>query len=153
LINYLDHALLLNSSYQHWTGKPLDDEVERGDDPEAMLALLNQADYALISHGTEADPVFNYGNLVALKLFETSFEALIQMPSRASAEPDHRPGREVLFDRVRDAGFIDDYRGMRISVKGQKFHINKAVVWQLIDPLGRVHGHAAKLIDWHLVDD
>lgn len=40
MIDYNDHALLLNESYRHWTGE--------------VLAALNQANFVLMSHGMEA---------------------------------------------------------------------------------------------------
>ena len=51
--------------------------------------------------------------------------------------------RAALLQRVRDEGYIDDYAGVRISAKGRRFPIAQAVVWNLVDAHGCVHGQAA----------
>lgn len=57
-----------------------------------------------------------------------------------------REERQILLDRVSASGFIDDYAGIRISATGRRFRIERAVVWNLIDPEGRIHGQAATFV-------
>lgn len=142
---YREHVGILCSSYQHWTGQRL---LSAGDPSEDLPGQLFSAPFALVSHGTEADPLFNFGNAAALKLFETSWEAFTRLPSRESAEPISRKERAVLLERVSTEGFIDDYRGVRVSASGRRFRIEQATVWNLIDASGRPWGQAAKLDRW-----
>ena len=113
-----------------------------------LVEQLFHAPFGLVSHGMEADPIFNFGNAAALKLFETSWEAFTRLPSRESAEPISRKERAVLLERVSTEGFIDDYRGVRISASGRRFRIEQATVWNLVDASGRPWGQAAKLDRW-----
>lgn len=53
------HAALLAASYRHWTGREL---VDAGLDPQARARVLFEAPFVVASHGTEPDPIFNYGN-------------------------------------------------------------------------------------------
>jgi hypothetical protein len=54
----------------------------------------------------------------------------------------------MLLERVRDHGFIDDYAGVRVSATGRRFRIERAVVWNLLDEAGRLHGQAATFAHW-----
>ena len=142
---YRDHARILCASYQQWTSQRLLDIDPQSD---GLVERLFHAPFGLVSHGTEADPIFNFGNAAALKLFETSWEAFTRLPSRESAEPISRKERAALLERVSSEGFIDDYRGIRISASGRRFIIEQATVWNLVDASGRPWGQAAKLDRW-----
>ena len=72
-----------------------------------------------VQHGTEPDPVFFYGNRLALELFGMDFAAFTRLPSRFSAEPLLREERALLLERVTRDGFIDDYSGIRIAACGR----------------------------------
>lgn len=128
---------LIAESYQRLLGRQL---VL----PEAdMIAALWHAPLAVVAHGTEADPVFFFGNRAALAAFDSTPAAFATMPSRLSAEAPLRDERQALLDRVTQHGFIDDYAGIRISAKGRRFAISGAAVWNLIDAQGVHHGQAA----------
>jgi len=126
---------LIAGSYQRMTGKPLLDAY----DPRALW----NAPFAVVAHGTEDDPVFFYGNRLALQLFEMSFDDFVRLPSRLSAEPMGREARAVLLEKVTRQGFVDDYSGMRISSTNKRFRITNATVWNLFDAGGVYHGQAA----------
>jgi hypothetical protein len=128
---------LIASSYQRLTGRQLAP-------PADHLALaLWIAPRVIVAHGTEADPIFFFGNRAALDQFEMSFDQFAAMPSRLSAEPMLREERKAMLERVARDGFIDDIAGIRISATGRRFHIERATVWNLIDEHGSVHGQAA----------
>lgn len=116
------------------------DLVPPSTDP--VMALWN-APFVIVAHGTEPDPVFFFGNHRALAAFETDATAFARMPSRLSAEVPLREERQALLARVSRDGFIDDYAGVRISAQGRRFRIDRAIVWNLVDASGRVHGQAA----------
>ncbi len=87
----------------------------------------------IVAHGSQADPVFFYGNQLALSCFELDFAAFTRLPSRYSAEPLLREERDALLARVHERGFIDDYAGVRVSATGRRFRIEQATVWNLFD--------------------
>jgi hypothetical protein len=132
--------VMVAESFQHLTGKPLVDEAS----PEGLWI----APRVIVAHGTEADPLFFYGNRMALEAFAMDFASFTRLPSRYSAELLNREERTRLLARVTRDGFIDDYSGVRISAKGQRFRIAQAVVWNLLDREGVIHGQAATFDQW-----
>ena len=84
---YTKHGQLLCSSYRHWTDKPL---ITKHSEPNKLIFELYAAPFAIVSHGIEEDPIFNFGNKVALELFELNWEQFIQLPSRYSVETTNR---------------------------------------------------------------
>lgn len=138
------HVDLLIQSYQRLFNRSIFDGPT-GPDP-ARQAFF--ADFALLSHNTAADPLFNYANQTALHLFEISWDALIAMPSRLSAETINQQDRDRLLAEVTRKGFIDDYAGVRISKTGKRFKIQNAVVWNVIDEQGIYRGQAACFKEW-----
>jgi len=128
---------LIADSFERLLRRPL---VPHGED---MVTALWEAPCAIVAHGIEADPVFFFGNRVALAAFECDAAGFTTMPSRLSAEEMLRDERQGLLDRVTRDGFIDDYGGLRVSATGRRFRIDDAVVWNLIDAQGARHGQAA----------
>ncbi len=137
---------LIADSYARLLGQPLVDA--QGDLAEALWQALR----VIVAHGTEADPVFFYGNRLALQTFDMDFASFTHLPSRYSAEPLAREERARLLDRVSRDGFIDDYAGVRISASGKRFRIERAVVWNLVDRAGGHHGQAATFSHWQPLD-
>lgn len=128
---------LIAESFARLLGYPL---VPAG--PDVLEALWAEPQ-AIVAHGTEADPIFFFGNRAALELFETTPEEFAAMPSRLSAEAPLRAKREAFLARVARDGFADGYSGVRISARGRRFTIRKGIVWNLVDAAGLVHGQAA----------
>jgi hypothetical protein len=133
---------LIARSYERWTGRAL---VETDGD---IVSALWSAPFAIVAHGTEADPVFFFGNETALGLFEMDYPAFTRLPSRLSAEPLLREERARLLERVARDGIIEDYAGIRISASGRRFEIRDASVWNLIEPDGSPAGQAAAFSTW-----
>jgi MEKHLA domain len=139
------HAELLARSLKQWTGRALLPAAV----PAAERARwLFGAPFVLVSHGTEADPVLNYGNAAALQLWELPWEDFTRTPSRLTAEAPERGERERLLAQVTARGFIDDYSGTRISSRGRRFRIAQATVWNLVTPAGQPAGQAAMFSRW-----
>lgn len=138
----LSQSLL--DSFRHWTGKDLVARVS----PEEDLVTLWNAPRVVVSHGVEQDPVFHYGNRRALELWEMRLGEFLGMPSRLTAEPVHRDERQRLLERTRDHGYVDDYRGVRISRTGNRFMIERALLWTVLDPNGDKIGQAATFDRW-----
>jgi PAS domain-containing protein len=139
------HTRLLCESYRHWTGMRL---IESDPDtPEGVEELMN-APFAVASHDSMEDPVFNYANNAALQLFGMERDEIIGLPSRFSAEPAGQGERTDLLERVTQHGFVDDYSGVRIAKSGLRFLIRNAVVWNVLDEQGTYKGQAALIRDW-----
>lgn len=133
-----DQAQLIISSFSRLVGQELIDQKQS----------LFEAPFAVLSHGTQADPIFNYGNKTALELFEMEWDDFIKLPSRLSAEQVAQEERNRLLARVNEFGFIDDYKGVRISSTGKRFMVEDAIVWNLLDVEGIYRGQAAALYKW-----
>jgi len=139
-------ARLIVDSHLRVVGRPLLTAAP-GDDV-GLAAALWEAPRAVVAHGAEADPVFCYGNRLALELFEMDFAAFTALPSRFSAEAPRRDERARLLERVARHGYIDDYAGVRISRHGRRFRIHGATVWNLLDSDGGLRGQAATFTRW-----
>ncbi|MBO7747710.1 MEKHLA domain-containing protein [Paenibacillus sp. MWE-103] len=133
------HARIVLDSYRKLLGKPLLETEGSGSAAEQLF----EAPIAVLSHGTEADPVLNYGNRTALGLWEMDWASFTSMPSRLTAEPLVREERQRFMEAVAAKGYIDDYSGVRISGTGRRFRIEQAVVWNLYDESGAYYGQAA----------
>ncbi len=143
------HVQRMLDSYRHWTGREL---IVRNGDPSLDAVALFDAPFVIVSHGTEANPILNYGNRAALKLWELDWERLTRMPSRETAEPMHRDERERFMDSVRRDGFLSNYSGIRIASSGKRFRIENALIWNLVDDHGNICGQAATFSNWTPVE-
>ena len=145
-----EHTALLLYSFAYWTGKSLmDGTLTREEQAKALF----HAPFALVSHNTASDPIFNYANRQALTLFEMSWEEFTRLPSRLSAETMHQEEREHLLATVARQGYIDDYRGIRIAKSGRRFWIENAIVWNLIGADNRCCGQAAMFDTWKFLTE
>ena len=140
-----EHCRLLARSFESLLRAPLIG-VE-SDDVDLSQKLWN-CDAVVLSHGTEEDPIFNYGNQLAQKLFEVTWSELTEMPSRLSAELPNREERARLLAEVSSKGYIQDYSGVRISKSGRRFLVSNATVWNLLDHDGNFAGQAATFTDY-----
>ena|SRR3569623_310743 len=106
----------------------------------------------VVAHGTQADPVFFYGNRAALTLFEFPPREFVELPSRLSAEAGGREARAELMARVAADDFVSGYSGVRVSASGKRFRIEGATIWNLLDADGALHGQAATFSRWTPLD-
>jgi len=128
---------LLTASYLRLLGTPL---VPSGRD---AAWLYHEAPFAVLAHNTDPDPRFIYANKAAQKCFEYSWDELIGLPSRLSAEAPQRAQRQSLLEAVARDGYLRGYRGERIAKSGRRFWIEAGVIWQLRDGDGISRGQAA----------
>lgn len=142
------HTQLLLNSYRRLLGTEL---IDRSGTLAEQDLRLYAAPFVVVSHGTQSDPILNYGNQVALELWEVDIERFCQMPSRLTAEPMHRDERQRLLDRTTRDGYVDDYSGIRISSTGKRFFLPQATVWNLIDEHGQHAGQAATFREWRFL--
>ena len=143
--NWIAHTQILLDSFRHYVGREL---IARMGQPAEDARTVFESPFVVVSHGTQDDPILNYGNQTALTLWEMDIPTLTSMPSRLTAEPMHRDERAQLMTRAARDGFVDDYRGIRITSSGKRFLIEQAIIWNLIDGNGQRIGQAATFADW-----
>src|SRR6185436_5321999 len=139
-------ADLLIASYARFVGSSL---IVPGLAPEeAARWLYDEADFCVLAHNTDPDPLFVYANKAAQRCFEYSWEEFIGLPSRLSAEAPYQRERQQLQETVAREGFATGYRGLRITKSGRRFWIEGGTVWNLVDEHGARHGQAATYRHW-----
>jgi len=135
----------LLDSYRQWIGRELMDRV-------GALAFQSHALFDLpavvVSHGMEPDPILNYGNRTALELWGMAWEQLVKTPSRLTAEPVERAEREAMLEQARVRGYVESYRGVRISGTGRRFLVDNALIWNVVNSSGQQIGQAATFSRW-----
>lgn len=146
--NWVQHSQLMLDSYQKYLGEEL---IDRSGSEEQQAQRLFEAPFVVVSHDKRPDPILNYGNSVALELWEMEVKTFCETPSRLTAEPVHRDERKRLLQRTTSNGFVDDYSGIRISSSGKRFFIAKAIVWNLIDFKNNYRGQAATFTEWEFL--
>lgn len=137
-----EQAELLLKSFQRLTGRSL---IPDGLIGEQRYKALFDLKYPVLSHNAEGDPKLNYSNAVGMEQFEISWDELIKLPSRYTAEPQIQEERDRLLRAVTENGFIDDYQGVRVSAEGNRFFVEDAIVWNIVDDAGNYFGQAAVL--------
>ena len=143
--NWIAHTQIMLNSFRRFVGREL---IARTGDIDEEARIVFDALFVVVSHGTQDDPVLNYGNGLALSLWKMDIPTLTSTPSRLTAEPMHRDERAQLMTRAAQDGFVDDYRGIRISSSGERFLIEQAIVWNLVDVDGQRVGQAATFSHW-----
>jgi hypothetical protein len=139
---------IIARSLKHFTGRDL---LAGNFSPAELAEKVFHAPFVLVSHGTKADPILNYGNASALALWEMSWAELTQTPSRLTAEALNRKERARLLAAVTANGFIDDYSGIRVSKTCRRFRIAQATVWNLLDERGAYAGQSAIFSHWEFL--
>ncbi len=140
----IQHTQILLDSFERYLKRPLIQRQNALKDAENLF----KADFVVASHGTQSDPILNYGNQTALDLWSLSFEEFTRLASRYTAEPVHQSERAAMLQRGREFGFIDNYQGVRISSSGKRFKIEQAIIWNLVDNAGNPYGQAATFSHW-----
>jgi hypothetical protein len=135
----IHHSQRLMQSFHLWMGYSLLDA--KGSWLEIAQALF-EAPFVVVSHGTEPDPIFNYGNRKALELWELSWEEFTQMPSRKTAQEVVQQERNRLLAQTARQGF-SHFSGVRITSTGRRFEIQDGILWNMVDEENQLLGQAA----------
>eukprot|EP00878_Enallax_costatus_P022850 GHUV01024280.1.p1 GENE.GHUV01024280.1~~GHUV01024280.1.p1 ORF type:complete len:221 (+),score=70.98 GHUV01024280.1:168-830(+) len=96
---------------------------------DQLAEAIYKAPFALLAHNKfeegVTDPVFTYANKAALELFEGTWDELVGLPSRHSAEEDEaaQAEREELLKAAADGVVIRAHEGWRKSLKGTRFKL------------------------------
>lgn len=145
----IDWTEILLDSFERLLGYKL---ISRPGDKQEQAAALFNANFAVVSHGIEADPILNYGNQTALNLWGINWVNFTQTPSRLTAEPINRTERSAMLQQVQTQGYVDNYYGVRIASNGQKFKIEQAIIWNLEDSSSNKCGQAATFAHWQMIE-
>ena len=145
----IEHSQRLAWSFHHWTGRSL---LEPQSSPTEFARSLFEADFVLVSHGMQADPVLNYGNQTALQLWDMDWATLTQTPSRFTAEPIAQEERARLLQQAQEKGYIDNYEGVRIASSGRRFVIKNVLLWNVMDEHKQPYGQAATFDRWEWLE-
>ncbi|ACB53077.1 unknown [Crocosphaera subtropica ATCC 51142] len=144
---------LILSSFEHWLGRSLLENfgiTEVKTDPLDVSKQLFEADLIVVSHGTQRDPIFNYGNQKALDIWELTWSEFIQTPSRKTAEAIEQKERDRLLAETTEKGF-SYFSTIRITKTGKRFQINNGIVWNVIDKGQTYQGQAAVYSDFYFL--
>ncbi len=136
---------IILDSFERLLARPL---LPRTNDAARDAEALWRAPFAVLSHGTQADPILNYANAMALELWEMPLPRLLATPSRLTAEPMAREARDKLMAEVTRTGFVTGYSGVRISATGRRFRIENVTIWNLSHADGAFAGQAATFDTW-----
>ena len=141
----IEWSKLVLNSFRRWTGREL---LERAGDPLGQAHALFLSPFVVVSHGADEDPLLNYGNQMALDLWELPWDQFVQTPSRLTAEPINRAEREWMLEQAKVRGYLDNYRGVRITSTGDRFLVDNARIWNVVDAQGQRVGQAASFAQW-----
>lgn len=141
----IDWTQILLDNFNRLLGYQL---IPREGNFQVQAESLFKANFVVVSHGIQSDPILNYGNQTALDLWSITWLNFIQTPSRLTAEPVNRAERQAMLEQASSKGYINNYQGIRIAATGQRFYIEKAIIWNLVDPLGHKCGQAATFNQW-----
>lgn len=140
-------AANLARSYLELKGEQLLPEQDR-----ETARRLYEADFALLCHDGADDPLFNYANLTAQRLWSIDWKAFIGLPSRLSAQATALAERAVALDEAAQTGLVTGYQGVRIAATGSRFRISDATIWNVTDGHGNRIGQAARIPHWHMLE-
>jgi len=145
----VEHINLLCHSFQKLTNRDLIDPNLTGID---RAQAIFYAPFVVVSHDHAPEPIFNYGNQIALDLFAMTWPEFTTLPSRRSAEPQNQAERSQFLATVEAQGFADHYAGVRISKTGRRFMIENVTVWNLHSSNHMHLGQAASYRSWRYLD-
>ncbi len=144
----IEWSQLLLNSYNQLLGRQL---IERNSNPEKEAEALFFAPMVIVSHGKEINPILNYGNQTALNLWEMSWEEFTQTPSKKtvnSLNSEELKQRSQMLEEAQNKGFIENYRGVRVSRTRKQFLIENAIIWNVIASNNQKLGQAATFSSW-----
>lgn len=149
----IQRTLLILSSFEHWLDHSLFEHfgiTEVQTNEIAVSQQLFEADFIVAAHGTQADPIFNYGNQKALDIWELTWQEFIQTPSRKTAEAIEQQERDRLLAETTKKGY-SRFSTIRITKTGKRFKINNGIVWNVIDDQQKYQGQAAVYSDFYFL--
>lgn len=142
------HSQRLLYSFKYWLGRSL---LDVSGTPTEIATALFEAPFFLASHGTEQDPIYNYGNRKALEIWELDWQQFTRMPSRKTTEPVVQEERNRLLAETTTKGFVSNFSAVRISSTGKRVKIEDGIVWNVLDENNQRCGQAAVFFKWQFI--
>ncbi|WP_309732510.1 MEKHLA domain-containing protein [Chamaesiphon sp. OTE_75_metabat_556] len=136
-----EHISIVLENLHRWTGRDLIQDY--GFSLATMGAQVFDADFYLLSHNIDPDPILNYGNRRVLELWEISWAELTRMHSRETAKSSDRDSRSAVMQQVAAQNYVSGYSGVRVSKTGREFRILDVTIWNLFTRDGHPYGQAA----------
>lgn len=123
---------------------------------DTLAEAMYIAPFACLAHnkfeeGVD-DPVFTYANRAALQLFEGTWDSMIGLPSRNSADAEAQEERNQLLEVAATGGSIQDYSGWRVSMSGKRFKLKDVKLFNVTELDGTLWGQAAVFKQYELED-
>ncbi len=137
---------LIASSYLRQARRPL---VQKSDD---VIAALWTAPCAILAQFELSDAATHFANRCALEVYETDYLGFSPHGQGSSAQHDKKAGPNGLFSGANIAGGVAKYSGNLMSCRGNRFRVQQAIAWPLIDEGGACHGYAAMFDLWIALD-
>jgi MEKHLA domain len=166
-----------SDSLKRWTGKSLLDRIEYSVGHDDDGGLLGDCDverksstvlsyerihenvrFAVLSHGTQNDPIYNYFNRAALEQFEYPENEIYQIPSRCSAPATAQGERDAVMQKIvgkeeEEANSTNNNdsskncivieNGLRVTKGGRKFWLKDVLLWNVLNNAGERVGQTA----------
>ena len=145
------HSRLLIKSLLRFRDIPVHAKAIRELTPEQLAGYLFENHTAVVSQGTEENPILNYGNRNALRLWKMDWKEFTSTPSQRTAEPELQEERARILEVVQNKGIIYPYSGIRISGDGRRFLIKDTKIWRVEEDDGTPRGMAAMITDWEML--
>lgn len=142
-----DWIRLSSNSLERITGKTLYETIH----VETAQQVHENERYAVLSHDTAGDPVYNYGNRAAVEVFKWPEDEFYQLPSRYSA-PDGtiRNSRSTDIQDAIDSDLKTIALAIRQTKHGELFQLTDVMLWNVYDDDGHRVGQTA-IYDRNLV--
>ena len=122
-------------SFNKYTDKLL--PLEKNKD---LLSSFDECLLPIASHDTNG--FFNYLNKAALSLFKVTKDQVIGRSTTMTAPKSEQKQRNELLNQVNSHGFIDNYKGIRVTSDGELFQIEDATIWNVVDKNSHKMGQA-----------
>lgn len=143
-----EHLLVLLENLQQFAGVDLVREYRLSSD--RLGEEIFDANFYLLSHNCDADPILNYGNRRVLELWEISWAELTKMHSRETAKSSDRASRSAIMQQMAAQNYVSGYSGVRVSKTGREFRILDVTIWNVFTRDRQPYGQAAwfKTYEW-----
>ena len=139
---------LSSHSLYDLSGKSMYDRMDQIDCATQVHATTR---YAVLSHGTQEDPIFCYFNSGALQLFQWPESEIYQIPSRYSApEGKLRDDRSSVISKTSQQQFNVIPSAIRQTRNGSLFEMVDVLLWNVYNEDGVRVGQTA-LVDCNKV--
>lgn len=133
------HVDILDQSLKDHTGRGVYERMGTSE-PCCCEVCLNQR-YALVSHGPEDEPCYNYGNSAFLSLLDCTWDELCHLPTRRLSDSgDDLVGRDLMEKGV---GYAESETSIWVTHDGEPFTVHDMLIWNCYDETGKYYGQAA----------